>query len=359
MTGVGQAGRCADTAWRTGSRRNRERHDDGRIHASAVHECPRQTQLRYRRAAPTDRVVDKPNLAAQIGEAIHERFLPLWGEAWEAEDGVEEVLVDDEARSTEVGYGPVVAHPDLLIIYTDGTCAVGELKTGCSGGSALVQAAKAREEKRSHLDQCRLGGLLAEQQYGMPMRGYWIYYIDLADPEKHQTIVPHDWTETEIDWATDALGRALALAADETAPRWFGRHTGDAFAPFSPCLSCEFKSGCLGKDEADPARAEAAAEAVEAGARFGEQVRAAQAELAEFLRLKGIVERPKNNKNYLTKVIEHLGLEEGTYQIGDGQRELQWRPGYFQNDGPASARMLAELGKEPPQQWVRGHYRFK
>lgn len=354
-----QAVRHTDQAWRTGSRYNREQHTDGKIHASALYECPRQTQLRYRRAAPTDPIVDRMGLPAQIGEAVHKHYLPLLAEQWAADPEVDDVLIDDEHRSSEVAAGPLVAHPDLLIIFTDGTCAIVELKTGCTGGKALVQAAKAREEKRAHLDQCRLGGLLAEHQYGTPMRGYWIYYIDLANPERHWEIVPHPWSEDEIAWASAAFERGLALAGDQVAPRWFGRHASDAFAPHSPCLSCEFKSGCLGKDDADPARAEAAAELVEAGARYTAQVRQAQDKVAEFLRLQGIVEKAKRHKNHLSDVVEHLGLEPGTYATGEAKRMLRWREGYDQDDGPASAKILRDLGIAVPQKRVSGHYRFE
>lgn len=312
-------------------------------------------QLRFRGTTPTDEVVVKLNLRAQFGTAIHDRFLPLWKEQFAGDPEVDEVLIDDGARSTEILVGPIVAHPDLLVAYTDGTFLIGELKTT---HKTVVHAAKNNDIKRSHLDQCRVAGRLAEHNSGSPMRGYLIYYIDTEHPETNFKMVRRPWTEAEIEATEEPLNRAVALAGPDTAPRWFGKHESDAFAPHSPCISCEFKSGCLGKDADDPLRHEAAAELVDAGVRFGEQVHQAQDDLMEFLRLKGMVEKPKRHKTYVSEVAEHLGLQTGLYQVGEVVRKLEWREGYDQVDSAAAARMLRDLGKDVPQTRVSGHYRF-
>jgi hypothetical protein len=348
-------GRTAQVGGATGSRRDRDKHHDGKIHVSTLHECPRQVQLRFRGATPTDEVIVKLNLRAQFGTAIHDRFLALWAEQFADDPEVDEVLYDDAARSTEILVGPIVAHPDLLVVYTDGTFLIGELKTT---HKTAVHAAKNNDIRRSHLDQCRVAGLIAEAQSGMPMRGYLIYYIDTEHPETNFKMARRPWTEAEINAAHEGLDRAVSLAGPDTAPRWFGKHEGDAFAPHSPCISCEFKSGCLGKDADDPLRQEAAAELVDAGVRFGEQVRQAQDDLMEFLRLKGMVDKPKRDKGHVTEVAEHLGLQPGPYQVGDVVHKLEWRPGYDKDDGVAAARMLRDLKKDVPQTWVKGHFRF-
>lgn len=348
--------RHATEAWRTASRRNREHFNDGKIHVSALHECPRQVQLRYRRTPATDEITVRLNLRAQIGTAIHDYYLPLLAEQWAADPEVEDVLIDDQTHSTEVSLGPVVAHPDMVVNFTDGSFAIVELKTGAK---YLVKAAKGGEPKRSHLDQCRVGGLIAENQTGAPMRGYWIYYIDIEDPEHNWEMTTRTWTDSEVEAATTRLQHGLALAGDEAAPRWFGKHTADAFAPYSPCISCEFKSGCLGKDNADPLRDEAATELVEAGARFGKQLRTAENDLMEFLRLRANIDKPKRGKAHVMDVISHLGLEEGPYDANGAVHHLKYRPGYDKDDGPASAKILRSLGKDVPQTHVDGHYRIE
>lgn len=343
-------------AWRTGSLRGREAARDGKIYASALHECPRQLQLRYRQASPTDQVPVPLHIRSQIGTAIHDYYLPLLAQQWAADPEVDEVLIDDRQRSTAVAHGPLIAHPDMIVIFTDGTFAIIELKTG---NKAMVDAALADEPKRSHLDQCRFGGLLAEQHFGTPMRGFFLYSVNIEDPEQHWAVSWRPWTEEQIEAGTALVEYAMGLAGPEAAPRWFGRHGTDAFAPFSPCLSCEFQSGCLGKDTADPVRAEAAAELVHAGAAFDEQIKDGQEQLAEFLRLNGIVERPKRHKSYVTDVVNYLGLDQGWYDIGGVKRELVIVPGHDRLDERAAKEMIESLGKRPPMRRVAGHARFK
>ena len=343
-------------AWRTGSRHGRAAVDDGKIHASTLHDCPRQVQLRYRRAKPTDQVPAPLNIRAHIGQAIHKYYLPLLAREWATEPEVDEVLIDDEERSTALGQGPLVAHPDMIVIFTDGTFAIIELKTG---NKAMVDAALSDEPKQSHVDQCRFGGVLAEHHFGTPMQGFWIYSLDIENPERHWALTWRSWTDEQAEAGMGLVGYAMELAGPEAAPRWFGRHGADAFAPFSPCLSCEFQSGCLGKDTADPVRAEAAAELVHAGARFDEQIKEGQEQLAEFLRLNGIVEKPQRYKSYVGDVVDYLGLQPGRYTVAGVERELVRIEGHDRLDERAAKEMIERLGKRPPLRRVAGHVRFK
>lgn len=356
-----RAARYATEGWRTGARRNREAHADGKIHVSTLDECPRQIQWRFQGVKPSDPYSERLNLRAQFGTALHTYFLTLWAEQYRTDPEVDEVLIDDESRGTEVQIGPVVAHPDMVVVYKDGTCEVFELKFG---DKALVdQANSDAGPKRSHRDQCRAAAAIIEAQSGMPVRGYYLYTIDMARPRQNWSMVPVAWTEAEQEAGVARVQYATSLADPEApAPRWFGRHDGDAFRPNSPCLGCEFRTRCLGKDADDPARAEAAAQLVHAGHRYKEEIRHAQDELLEFLKLKAGIEKPQRYKDYTTTVIAHLGLEPGQYELDGTTRGLRWREGYDQFDAAAGKQRLLDLGVDEndlPKTRVAGHFRFE
>lgn len=359
MPNSSDVARLAAAAWHRASRANREAHADTAIHASQLHECPRALHYRVTDTPHTDLVPDRLAIKAHWGTALHEFYLPHLAETWRESDDVDGVEVEPElALPRRDGAGPfLVARPDLGIIYTDGSIGIGELKTT---GKAGVDAALAGEPKGAHLDQCRLAAILTEHLSGQPVRGYWIYYLDRADPERHWAIVERAWDGAEIDRAQHLVDYAASIAADiAAAPRWFGRHTSDAGAPYSPCATCPWRTGCLGKDAADPARGEAAAELVDALNRAGADVRAAEEGLAEFMRRKAGVDGARARKASVSDLVTALGLEPGEYAVGDAVHRLVWREGHDRADVAACVKMLEALGKPVPKMRTAGFFQIK
>jgi hypothetical protein len=347
-------------AWRAATRANRQANTDAAIHASQLHECPRALHYRANAVPHTDAVADRLGLLSHWGTALHQFYLPYVAEQWREAPGVAAAEVEPvltvPARS-DLGEVHLVARPDLVVTYDDGHQALLELKTT---GKAGVDAALAGEPKAAHLDQCRLGALLLEVVNGAPISGYWIYYLDRADPERHWALVERSWTAEEIERAHHLAEQAVAIGADiGAAPRWFGRHGQDAAAPFSPCQQCPWASLCLGKDNADPIRGEAAGELVDAAAAAAQQISDAETALAEFLRLKADIERPRKGKEYLTDLILHLGLEPGDYTVGGTTRTLVWREGHDRADITACVKMLEDLGKPVPKKRTSGFFQIK
>lgn len=346
-------------AWRAATRANRQANADHAIHASQLHECPRALHYRANAVPATDAVPDDMALLAHWGTALHQFYLPYVAEQWRAAPGVADVEVEPVlAISRATSDEPVlVARPDIAIAFDDGHRALLELKTTSKTG---VDAALAGEPKGAHLDQCRLSALLLEMTTGQPVTGYWIYYLDRADPQRHWALVERSWNDEEIEAAHALAYRAGEIAADiEAAPRWFGRHDTDAVAPYSPCQRCPWASGCLGKDQADAARAEAADELVAAAAAANVHISDAEAVLAEFLHLKGGIERARKGKEYLTDLIIHLGLEPGEYALDGVKRTLVWREGHDRADVTECVRMLEDLGKPVPKKRTSGFFQIK
>lgn len=350
--------RLAAAAWRAASRANQAAHADEAIHASQINECARALHYRVTGTPPTDIVAPRMAIKAHWGTALHQFYLPYLAQAWTERDDVTEADVEPDLVINKRDGSPfLIARPDVGIGFTDGSIGIMELKTT---GKAGVDAALAGEPKRSHLDQCRLACLIAEHLTGQPVTGYWIYYLDRADPERHWAIIERPWNATEIDRAQALIDHAVALASDiAAAPRWFGRATSEAAAPYSPCLSCQWQSGCLGKDATDPVRAEAAAELVDAAGRASDQIRDAQEVMTDFLRHRVRIEDARATKTKLTDLIDHLGLEPGEYEIDGHKRRLVWREGHDRTDAAACVRMLEALGKSVPTMRTSGFYQIR
>lgn len=347
----------AGGAWRAATAANQAAHAGTALHASQIRECPRALHYRATAVPHSDAVPVPLNIKAHWGTAVHEFYLPYLAEQWRRQEGVAEVRVEPELTLNESGRTILVAHPDLLIFFTDGTAAVWELKTT---GKPGVDAALAGEPKGAHLDQCRISAALAEHEYGTPVTGYVLYYLDRADPERHWAIVDRSWTDTEASTANALLAYAMTVAADAAAaPRWFGRHDGDAAAPYSPCLTCPWQTRCLGKAPGAAASDEAAGELVAAVAAAGAAVKAADDRLVEFMRLKGEVEDAKRGKTRLTDLVAALGIEPGVYLAHGVEHTLVWREGHLRTDEAACARMLTDLGKTVPKKAVSGHFQIK
>lgn len=346
-------------AWRAATRANRQANADHAIHASQLHECPRALHYRVNAVPHSDPVAEDMAMRAHWGTALHQFYLPYLAQEWRETPGVADVDVEPRLvlPRSDTGEDLLVARPDLVVRFEDGQQALLELKTT---GKAGVDAALAGEAKEAHLDQCRLSALLLELTTGAPVTGYWIYYLDRAEPERHWALVERSWDGEEIDRAQGLAGRAVAISVDiHSAPRWFGRYEQEAAAPFSPCQRCPWASVCLGKDSADAVRAEAATELVTAVAAANEHISDAEAALAEFLRLRGGVERARKGKEYLTDLIMHLGLEPGEYAVGGLKRTLVWREGHDRADTTACVRMLEDLGKPVPKKRTSGFFQLK
>lgn len=347
----------AGAAWRAATAANRAAHADAAIHASQIRECPRALHYRAQGIPHSDAVPVGLNLKAHWGTAVHEFYLPYLADEFRRLWDVESVLVEPELTVEHEGRTILVAHPDLVAFFTDGTAMVWELKTT---GKTGVDAALGDEPKAAHLDQCRIGAALVENRYGTPVRGYVLYYLDRAEPERHWAMVDRAWTDTEVSTASALIAYAMSVATDGTAaPRWFGRHEGDAAAPFSPCLECPWQTRCLGKELDGGVGDEAAGELVAAGAAAGAAVKAAEERLLEFMRLKAGVQQAKRGKTRLTDLVAALGVEPGTYAADGVEHTLVWRDGHLRTDEEACARMLTNLGKTVPKKPVSGYFQFK
>lgn len=346
----------AGAAWRAASAANSAAHADTAIHASQIRECPRALHYRAQGVPHSDAIPVGLNIKAHWGTAVHEFYLPYLAEQFRRKWDVEDVQIEPELTLAHEGRTVLVAHPDLVVFFTDGTALVWELKTT---GKPVVDAALADEPKTAHLDQCRIGAALVENQYGTPARGYVIYYLDRAEPERHWALVDRPWTDTEVSTANALIAYAMTVATDEgAAPRWFGRHESDAAAPFSPCLECPWQTRCLGKEPDGRVSAEAAGELVAAGAEAVMAVKEAEERLVEFLRLKADVKDAKRGKTRLTDLVGALGIEPGTYRAHGVEHTLVWREGHLRTDEEACARMLTSLGKAVPKKPVSGHFQF-
>lgn len=352
-----QSAAIAEGAWRAASAANRAAHADTAIHASQLHECPRALHYRAQDTPHSDAVPVGLNVKAHWGTAVHEFYLPYLAEQWRRCEGVAEVQVEPELALEADGRTVLVAHPDLVVFFTDGTAQLWELKTTSKAG---VDAALAGEPKAAHLSQCRVGAALVEHEHGTPVTGYTLYYLDRAEPERHWAIVERHWGESESSHANALMAFAMSVAADAaTAPRWFGRHTSDAAGPYSPCLECPWQTRCLGKGPDGRPDAGASGELVAAGAAANTAVREAEERLVEFLRLKADVKDAKRGKVRLTDLVGALGIEPGTYTADGVEHTLVWREGYLRTDEEACARMLTNLGKTVPKKPVSGHFQFK
>lgn len=346
-------------AWRAATRANRQANADAAIHASQMHECPRALHYRSNAVPHSDTVAEDMAILAHWGTALHQFYLPYVAEQWRQSPGVASVEVEPvlSIPRSDNGEPLLVARPDLVITFDDGQKALLELKTT---GKAGVDAALAGEPKTAHLDQCRLSAFLLEMTSAAPVTGYWIYYLDRSAPERHWALIERAWNGEEINRAQDLAGQAVAITVDiASAPRWFGRHERDAAAPFSPCQRCPWVSMCLGKDNADPVRAEAAAELVDAVAAAADHTNDAEADLAQFLRLRAGIDKARKGKEYLTDLIMHLGLEPGEYAVGGLKRTLVWREGHDRADITECVRMLEDLGKAIPKKRTSGFYQVK
>jgi len=347
----------AGAAWRAASAANQAAHADTAIHASQIRECPRALHYRAQGTPHSDTIPVGLNLKSHWGSALHEFYLPYLAEQFRRQPDVEDVQIEPELTVEHEGRAVLVAHPDLVVFFTDGTALVWELKTT---GKPGVDAALAGEPKTAHLDQCRIGVALVEDKYGTPARGYVIYYLDRAEPERHWAMVDRSWTDTEVSTANALIAYAMTVATDATAaPRWFGRHEADAAAPFSPCMQCPWQTRCLLKKPDRRVSEEAAGELVVAGAGAGVAVKEAEERLVEFLKLKADVKDAKRAKARLTDLVSALDLEPGTYRAHGVEHTLVWREGYLRTDEEACARMLTDLGKTVPKKPVSGHFQFK
>lgn len=347
----------AGAAWRAASAANDAAHADTAIHASQIRECPRALHYRAQGAPHSDAIPPALNIKAHWGTAVHEFYLPYLAEQWRRQDGVADVLVEPELKVDVEDRTVLLAHPDLVVFFTDGTAGLWELKTTSKPG---VDAALAGEPKPAHLDQCRIGAALVENEYGTPVTGYTIYYLDRAEPDRHWAMVERSWTDSEVSTASALIAYAMTVAADVTAaPRWFGRYEGDAAAPYSPCLQCPWQSRCLGKASGEGISDEAAGELVAAGAEAGAMVKEAEERLVEFMRLKADIKDAKRGKARLTDLVGALGIEPGTYRAHGVEHTLVWREGHLRTDEEACARMLTNLGKTVPKKPVSGHFQFK
>lgn len=356
MSSSSDAARVVVDAWRQATRDNQDAHPLGAISASQLHDCPRSLYYRATAAPATDTVPERLNIPAHLGTAIHDFYLPRLAQAWNARDDVADAEVEPEL-GIEIDRVRLLAHPDLVITYTDGTASIFELKTT---GKAGVDAALAGEPKNAHLDQCRMACALLEHTTGTPIRGYWIYYLDRADPERHWALVSRSWSDAEIERGYAMIDTAAATGAYEAnAPRWFAAAVSDAYAPHSPCPSCPWQSRCLGKDQADPQRSEAADELVDALDAAREHIDDAEAELAEFVTRTLKIDRYRKGKSYLSDLVEHLGLEPGDYHIRGNVKTLVWREGHDRTDGAACAKILQDLGHTVPKSRTSGYYQLK
>lgn len=346
----------AGAAWHQATRDNQAAHADQVVSASQLHECPRALHYRAQGTPTSDTVAAKLNLLAHFGTAVHDFYLPYLAKAWLEQNAVADVDIEPAIEVTVDGVR-IVAHPDLVITYTDGTASVLELKTT---GKAGVDAALAGDPKAAHLDQCRLGAALIEHTTGAPVTGYWIYYLDRADPERHWALVDRHWSVEEAQRGYDLIDYAARVGSNEAeAPRWFGAARADAHAPHSPCLACPWQSTCLGKDPADPVRAEAADELLAAIADAAVDIDSAEAHLAEFLTRTAEVEKYRKGKSHLIDLVEYLGLEPGDYHIRGSVKTLVWRDGHDRTDTAACVKILEDLGKPVPKSRTSGYYQLK
>lgn len=346
----------AGAAWHQATRDNQAAHAAPAVSASQLHECPRALHYRAQSVPPTDPAPLKLNLLAHFGTAVHDFYLPYLAKAWLENDAVADTDVEP-ALDITVDNVHIVAHPDLVITYTDGTAALLELKTT---GKAGVDAALAGEPKAAHLDQCRLGAALIEHTSGAPVVGYWMYYLDRADPERHWAIVERPWNAEEAQRGYDLIDYAARIGRHEAdAPRWFGAARADAHAPHSPCTACPWQSQCLGKDPADPIRAEAADELLTAVTDAATDIDTAEAHLAEFLARTAEVDRYRKGKSHLIDLVEHLGLEPGDYHIRGSVKTLVWREGHDRTDTAACVKILEDLGHTVPKSRTSGYYQLK
>lgn len=346
----------AGAAWRQATRDNQAAHAAQAVSASQLHECPRALHYRAQGLPATDAVPQQLNLLAHFGTAVHDFYLPYLAKAWLEHDTVADTDIEPDLEVTVDGVR-ITAHPDLVIIHTDGTAAVFELKTT---GKAGVDAALAGEPRAAHLDQCRLGAALIEHTTGAPVTGYWIYYLDRADPERHWALVERSWTTEEAQRGYDLIDYAARVGAREAeAPRWFGAARADAHAPHSPCPRCPWQTQCLGKDAADPARAEAADELLAAVADRSADIDSAEAALAEYLERTAEVDKYRKGKSYLFELVQHLGLEPGDYHIRGSVKTLVWREGHDRTDAAACAKIIEDLGKTVPKSRTSGYYQLK
>src|SRR5690606_1177204 len=331
-------------AWRLATETNRHANHDAAIHASQLHSCPRALHYRYHRVPHSDHIEPELAIKAHIGTALHDFYLEYLAKAFEARTDVEAVEIEPVLSIARAGAGDaaMVARPDLAVHFTNGSIGIFEFKTT---GKAGVDAVLAGEVKTAHLSQCRFASVLAEHLSGSPVCGYWIYYLDRADPQRHWAVVARAWDEREQAEGQHLIDYVTALASDiNEAPRWFGKADADAAAPTSPCQRCPWQTKCLGKDGADAVRAEAAAELVGACARIKQGLDDAEAVLADFLTQRGVIDRYRKGKEYLTDLVAHLALEPGEYEIGGVARTLVWREGHDRTDTAACVKMLEDLG---------------
>ena len=346
----------AGAAWHQATRDNQTAHAAPAVSASQLHECPRALHYRAQGLPHTDIVPAKLHLLAHFGTAVHDFYLPYLAGAWLEQDTVADVDIEGAVEVTVDGVR-IVAHPDLVITYTDGTASILELKTT---GKAGVDAALAGEPKAAHLDQCRLGAALIEHTTGTPVVGYWIYYLDRADPERHWALVDRSWSTEEAQRGSDLIDYAARVGAREAeAPRWFGAARTDAHAPHSPCPSCPWQTQCLGKDPADPVRAEVADELLTAVVDASTAIDESVTRLAEFLRLEAGIDRYRKSKSYLFDLVEYLGIEPGDYHIRGSVKTLVWREGHDRTDAAACVKILEDLGKPVPKSRTSGYYQLK
>ena len=347
----------AGAAWRAASAANQAAHADTAIHASQIRECPRALHYRAQGVPHSDTVPVGLNIKAHWGTAVHEFYLPYLAEQWRCQAGVADVQVEPELTVKHEGRTLLIAHPDLVVFFTDGTALVWELKTT---GKPGVDAALGGEPKTAHLDQCRISAALVENEHGTPITGYVIYYLDRAEPERHWAMVDRSWTDSAVSTASALIAYAMTVATDlAAAPRWFGRHESDAAAPFSPCLSCPWQTQCLGKGPDGRISGEAAGELVAAGGEANVAVKDAEERLAQFMRLKADIKDAKRGKTRLTDLVAALDIEPGTYRAHGVEHTLVWREGHLRTDEEACARMLTNLGKTVPKKPVSGYFQFK
>jgi hypothetical protein len=346
----------AGAAWHQATRDNQAAHAAQAISASQLHECPRALHYRARGLPATDTVPARLHLLAHFGTAVHDFYLPYLAKAWLAHDAVADTDIEPALAVTVAGV-QITAHPDLVITYTDGTASVFELKTT---GKAGVDAALAGEPKAAHLDQCRLGAAMIEHTTGAPVNGYWIYYLDRADPERHWALVERSWTAEEAQRGYDLMSYAAHIGAHEAdAPRWFGAARSDAHAPHSPCTTCPWQTQCLGKDPADPLRAEVADELLTAIDTTNADIDSVEAAMAEYLTRVADVDKYRKGKSYLFDLVQHLGIEPGDYHIRGSVKTLVWREGHDRTDAAACVKILEDLAVAVPKSRTSGYYQLK